>query len=104
MPYYTSSSSAQYVFLRRTLTFIENHLDRSKRIKFKLRFIIEAENETIDEWVLLEQENIEGKELPKDQFVSSLETETIETYSPDIWKDYPVFEATQEMKEYHFKD
>ncbi|GGE20977.1 carboxypeptidase-like regulatory domain-containing protein [Psychroflexus salis] len=104
VPYYTSSSSAQYVFLRRTLTFIENHLDRSKRIKFKLRFIIEAENETIDEWVLLEQENIEGKELPKDQFVSSLETETIETYSPDIWKDYPVFEATQEMKEYHFKD
>lgn len=103
VPYYASKTSAQYVFLRRTLTFIENNPNRSERIKFKLRFIIETKNETTDEWVLLEQENIEGKTLPIDDFISSMKTETIETYDPEIWKDYSIFEATKEMKQYHFK-
>lgn len=103
VPYYGSSSSAQYVFLSRTLTFIENNPNRRERIKFKLGFIIEIVNEATSEWVLLEQENIENKNLTPANFSSYLETENIETYDPKIWKDYPIFEATTEMKQYHFK-
>lgn len=103
IPYYANSTRAAYVFLRRTLTFIENNPNRSERIKFKLRFIIETKNEVTDEWVLLEHENIADKSITSDNFTTSLEIETIETYSPEIWKDYPVFEATKEMKEYHLK-
>jgi hypothetical protein len=104
VPYYASRSQGGYVFLRRTLTFIENNPNRKERIKFKLRFIIEVENEETSEWVLLEQENIEGKTLDSSNFAASLETETVETYSPEIWKDYPIFEATKEMKQYNFKE
>lgn len=103
IPYYANATRAAYVFLRRTLTFIENNPNRSERIKFKLRFIIETKNEVTDEWVLLEHENIADKPITSNNFTTSLEIETIETYSPEIWKDYPVFEATKEMKEYHLK-
>ncbi|GGE36683.1 carboxypeptidase-like regulatory domain-containing protein [Psychroflexus planctonicus] len=103
IPYYANATRAAYVFLRRTLTFIENNPNRSERIKFKLRFIIETKNEVTDEWVLLEHENIADKPITSNNFNTSLEIETIETYSPEIWKDYPVFEATKEMKEYHLK-
>lgn len=101
IPYYANATRAAYVFLRRTLTFIENHPNRSERIKFKLRFIIETRNEVTDEWVLLEQENLEEKTIDAKNFTTSVETEVFETYSPEIWKDYPIFEATQEMKNYH---
>lgn len=102
VPYYANYATGSYVFLRRTLTFIENNPNRSERIKFKLRFVIELVNQDATEWVLTEQENLEGKAINYSNFSKKVETEVMETYDPSVWKEYAIFEATQEMKEYNF--
>lgn len=101
VPYYVSETEGRYAFLRRTLTFIENHPERSERIKFKLRFIIELNMIETTELVLVEQESIEEKAIDQTQFNTSVEAEILETYDPSIWEDYPIFEATEEMKTFH---
>lgn len=103
IPYYVSETEGRYIFLRRTLTFIENHPNRKERLKFKLRFIIELNTIEARERVLLEQESFDFENLDTENLKTTMEAEVLETYDASIWKDYPVFEATQEMKSYHLK-
>ncbi|MCH8535965.1 MAG: carboxypeptidase-like regulatory domain-containing protein [Flavobacteriaceae bacterium] len=103
IPYYVSETEGRYIFLRRTLTFIENHPNRKERLKFKLRFIIELNSIEARERVLLEQESFDFENLDTENLKTTMEAEVLETYDASIWKDYPVFEATQEMKSYHLK-
>jgi hypothetical protein len=99
IPIFYKSSKDQYVYFDVGFTFKENNDNRNERIKFKLSLYVESNSLSEREYLIINTEDIDPDNIEFDPDGYILE-ERIDKYDPNIWKDYNVIEATEEIKKY----
>jgi hypothetical protein len=98
-PFFYKSSEHQYVYFDRGFVFKENNDDRSERLKFKISINVESNSLSESEYLVVNTEDINPENINFDPEAYIFE-EKIEKYDPEIWKDYNIIEATEEIKKY----
>ena len=98
-PFFYKSSEHQYIYFDRGFVFKENNDDRSERLKFKISLHIESNSLSESEYLVVNTEEIDPENINFDPDGYIFE-EKIEKYDPDIWKDYNIIQATEEIKKY----
>ncbi len=99
-PKYIKTVNKQYFYLDRKFVFKENQEDRSKRMKFKLDILAEAENSSETEYFIVSQQALSKSNYEAYGEFDPVIIQDLKKYSPQIWKDQNVLEATNEIKTY----
>ncbi|SHE98745.1 CarboxypepD_reg-like domain-containing protein [Psychroflexus salarius] len=99
-PKYIKSINKQYFYLDRKFVFKENNDDRSERLKFKLEILAEADNTNETELFVVNQRKLSVEDYSLLKEAKPMIIEQFKNYSPEIWKDQNVLEATKEIKTY----
>lgn len=99
IPLLYKSSEKQYVYFDRGFVFKENEDNRKERIKFKISLHVESNSLKETEYLVVNREDISSNTINFDPEAYIFE-EKIEKYDPEIWKDYNIIEATEEIKKY----
>jgi hypothetical protein len=100
-PYVFKSSANNYVYFDRSFVFKENNEDRDERIKFKVSLLVESNSISEEEYLVLNTFEIDPKTdygFDKEGYIFR---EYLDKYDPDVWQDYDVIQATQEIKDYN---
>jgi len=98
-PLLYKSSEQQYVYFDRSFVIKENNDDRDERIKFKISLHVESNSLSEIEYLIVNSEDIDPENINFDE-EGYIFREKIEKYNPEIWKDYNIIEATEEIKKY----
>ncbi len=100
-PKYYRSKKRQYVYVDRKLTFKENTENRSERIKLKLDFHVENNNQMITEFLFMSPKPLDKNNysFDKNAFAFSI---YIKKYDPKIWEEYNIIQATEGIKNYKY--
>ncbi|NEV93317.1 carboxypeptidase-like regulatory domain-containing protein [Psychroflexus sp. YR1-1] len=99
-PKYIKQTNGDYAYINRSLSFKENHPNRSKRKKLTFEFEMEFNLIETIEYVGVEYQNI-VPELKNDlSFEDYILIDEVEKYDTGYWKDYNIIEATEAIKDY----
>jgi hypothetical protein len=98
-PLLYKSSQDQYVYFDRSFVFKENNDNRDERIKFKVSLYVESNSLSETEYLIVNKENIDSKHIDFDP-KGFIFQDKIEKYDPELWKNYNIIEATEEIKKY----
>lgn len=99
IPILYKSSENQYVYFDRSFVFKENNDDRNERIKFKVSLYVESNSLSETEYMVVNTEDIDPNNIAFDPD-GYIFQEKIDKYNPEIWKDFNIIEATEEIKKY----
>jgi len=98
-PKYYRSKKRQYVYVDRKLKFKENTDNRKERIKLKMDFHVENNNQMQIEFLFMNP-----IPLNKDNYSFDAKgyafSEYIKTYNPKIWEEYNIIQATEDIKNF----
>jgi len=100
-PYVYKSSAKNYVYFDRSFVFKENNEDRDERIKFKLSLLVESNSISEEEYLVLRASEIDPDTDYGFDENGYIFREYLDQYDPNIWQDYDVIQATQEIKDYN---
>jgi len=98
-PLLYKSSANQYVYFDRSFVLKENNEDRDERVKFKISLHVESNSVRESEYLVVNTEDIDPNNINFDPD-SYIFEEKLDTYNPEIWKNYNILEATEEIKKY----
>lgn len=99
VPKYVKTSTREYTFFDRSLTFIEN-APRKERMKLKLNILSEAIVSKEDEILIIDTQNISESEFSAFQQVEKSLIETISKYNPEVWSKYNIISPNQAIKDF----
>ncbi|MDN6280547.1 MAG: carboxypeptidase-like regulatory domain-containing protein [Psychroflexus sp.] len=99
-PKYINMTEGQYFYVDRKFVFKENEDNRRERLKFKLNILAEVDNYTTNEFFVVSQQEIDENKFDSIEESDGIIIDEYKRYSPDIWKDYNVIEATEKLKNY----
>lgn len=99
-PKYINMTEGQYFYVDRKFVFKENEDNRRDRLKFKLNILAEVDNYTTNEFFVVSQQAIDENKFDQIEETDGIIIDEYKRYSPSIWKDYNVIEATEKLKNY----
>jgi hypothetical protein len=99
IPLLYKSSEDQYVYFDRSFVFKENEDNRDERIKFKISLHVESNSLSETEYFIVSNEEIDPKNIKFDPDAFIFQ-DKLERYDSEIWKDYNILQATEEIKNY----
>lgn len=99
IPLLYKSSENQYIYFDRGFVFKENEESRGERIKFKISLHVESNSLSETEYLIVNREDLDPNNINFDPN-GYIFQERIDKYDPEIWKNYNIIEATEEIKKY----
>lgn len=103
-PMMSKKSSADYAYIDRSLSFKENHPERSKRKILKFNFQIEMTQELQEEILVVETASLTPESFKQLKTRNFVILDVQKKYDANYWEDYNILEATQEMKRLNLID
>lgn len=99
-PFFYRTSLHNYVYFDRGFVFKENEENGKERIKFKISLFVESNTINEEEYVIINTEDINPNEDHGFSVEDFIFREKLKRYDPEIWKDFNILQATEEIKNY----
>ncbi|PZD76986.1 carboxypeptidase-like regulatory domain-containing protein [Mesonia sp. K7] len=101
-PLFIRKDTHQYIYLNRNFTFKENVDDKKDRVVFKFEFLVETENNTVNEYLFVNHESISEEQFNNFREKEGVIVEQIRKYNPSVWEGYNIIAPSKEIEEFEY--